>query len=81
MVVAKKSDHSNGDGVIAHKASLHKGVRASEKQAHSETGYKVLAQSNMFSGHNAPRRNLVSKNNPNVTGQDLFEQFELKKRM
>ena len=43
MVVAKQSNHSYGDGVIPHKASLHKGVRTSEKIAHSETGHKVLA--------------------------------------
>jgi hypothetical protein len=81
MVVAKKSNNSNGDGVISHKASLHKGVRAFEKQTHSETGHKVLAQFNLFGGHNMPRMSLVSKNNIHETAQDLFEQFELKKRM
>ena len=80
MVVAKQSPISDGDGVIPHKASLHKGVRAFEK-THSETGHKVLAQFSMYGGHNMGRRELVSKNNQKETGQDLFEQFEMKKRI
>lgn len=80
MVVAKQSDHSNGDGVISHNASLHKGVHASEKETHLETGHKVLAQYKLFGGHNLSRKQLISKNNHLETGQDLFEQFEMKKR-
>lgn len=81
MVVAKKSEHSDGDGIIAHRASLHKRVRAFEKQAHAETAHKVLARSNLYGGgHNMPRNMLISKNNPRETGQDLFEHFEMKKR-
>lgn len=79
VVVAKKSELSNGDGVISHPASLHKGVREYEKQTQSETGHKVLAQYKLFGGHNLPRNMLISKDNTNETSQDLFERFEMRK--
>lgn len=72
MFVAKKSDKSQGDGVISHQASLHKGV----KEQGLSTGNKVYAGT-MF-GHNASRKDLISKENPELNGQDLFENFARK---
>ena len=55
-------------------------MRESEKQTHSETGFKVLAHFSMLNGgHGAPRYKLISKDNPYETGQDIFERFEMKK--
>ena len=82
MVVAKAKDYpgkpSLGDGVIAHRASLHKGVKDDEKKKGICTGHKVLAYG-MF-GHNQSRRALISKDNPHISGQDLYEQFVMRNR-
>ena len=80
MVVAKESAASVGDGVIPHKASLHRGVRAAEKAAHAETGHKVLAVGFYHGGHNMQRAELISKANSAESGQDLFENFVLQHR-
>ena len=78
MVVAKLSKKSKGDGVIAHKSSLHRGVKGKEKKRKHRTGHKVLAQSRLFNGgHNMPREDLISKKDPSKTGQDIFETFVL----
>ncbi len=85
MVVAKKSDKSVGDGVIAHFASLHKGVCKTEKNNKSITGFKMFAPENSYfadhGGHNMPRTALVSKDKRFTTGQDAFESFVNKHRM
>lgn len=76
MYVAKQSDKSYGDGVIAHRASLHKGVKQYENAQGIETGHKVYAQSRMFGGgHNMQRTDLVSAENQRFSGQHVFETF------
>lgn len=73
MVVGKPSAKSLGDGVIPPNASLHKSVKQDKRNA---TGYKVYATLGIFGGgHNMPRNALISKSNPELTGQDLFEEF------
>lgn len=79
MVVAKKSFRSTGDGVIHHKASLHYGVKEKEKWTGQKTGQKVLSLS-LFGGHNEPRKNLVSKEDPTINAQTLFENFVLRQK-
>lgn len=74
MVIAKASEACAGDGVIAHNASLHKGVRAGEKEKGINTGYKVFS---LFPGHNAAREKLFYKEDKNKNGQQLFEEFVL----
>jgi pimeloyl-ACP methyl ester carboxylesterase len=74
MVVDKQS----GDGVIAHKASLHRGVKEHEKN-HTKTGFKVFSQSDQ-PGHNQYRGDLMSKDEPNKNGNDLFDDFVRKNR-
>lgn len=73
MYVAKKSDRSYGDGVIAPQASLHEGVQQEEKKKATKTGHEVYAKG-MF-GHNMPRHALRSAENPSLSGQDHFEKF------
>ncbi|VEB34824.1 sidB homolog, substrate of the Dot/Icm system [Legionella sainthelensi] len=76
MYVAKKSTLSYGDGVIAHWASLHEGVKQDEKKKGIRTGHKVYAQNGFFGGgHNMSRSDLVSAENTSLTGQDQFENF------
>lgn len=75
MYVAKKSDHSCGDGVIAHSASLHQGVKNDEKKRNVKTGHKMYAKNSIFGGHNMSRNELVSAENPSLTAQDQFEGF------
>lgn len=76
MYVAKKSNKSYGDGVIAHRASLHRGVKPYEKTYGLKTGHKVYAQSRMFGGgHNMQRSDLVSAEDQRLSGQDVFESF------
>lgn len=75
MYVAKQSEQSNGDGVIADLASLHKGVKGFEKKNGFYTGHKVLANYGNYRGHNLPKANLQSQENPELNGQDLFDQF------
>ena len=76
MYVGKASERSVGDGVIAHRASLHKGVKPYEKRHGIKTGHKVYAQSMLFGGgHNMQRTALVSAEDPHLSGQDLFETF------
>ena len=74
MVVAKLSAHSAGDGIIGHRASLHRAVIREEKQTGIKTGHKVLSRG-LFGGHNEPRRNLISKRDHSVNGQILFDNF------
>lgn len=74
MVVAKKSDQSSGDGVISPKASLHKRIRPEEKKQGISTGHQVFS-THSYGGHNSPRNTLFSKNNPDLNGQDLFDDF------
>lgn len=76
MYVAKKSDRSDGDGVIAHWASLHEGVKKEEKERGVSTGHKVYAKAGLFrGGHNMSRGLLVSAEDPSFSGQDQFEKF------
>ncbi|KTD10765.1 hypothetical protein Lgra_1731 [Legionella gratiana] len=76
MYVAKKSNRSYGDGVIAHRASLHEGVKQDEKKRGIRTGHKVYAQNGFFGGgHNMSRSDLVSAENTFLSGQDQFETF------
>lgn len=75
MYVAKQSEKSNGDGVVSHPASLHKGVKPFEKKNGLHTGNKVFATHEKFAGHNLPRTYLHSKVNPELNGQDLFDKF------
>ncbi|ARM35168.1 alpha/beta hydrolase [Legionella longbeachae] len=76
MYVAKKSALSCGDGVIAHRASLHEGVKQDEKKRGISTAHKVYAQNGFFGGgHNMSRSDLVSAENTSLTGQDQFENF------
>ncbi len=75
MYVAKQSQQSNGDGVISHPASLHKGVKAFENKNGLHTGHKVFANVGNYGGHNLPRDNLRSEENPELNGQDLFDNF------
>lgn len=76
MYVAKKSALSCGDGVIAHRASLHEGVKQDEKKRGISTDHKVYAQNGFFGGgHNMSRSDLVSAENTSLTGQDQFENF------
>jgi hypothetical protein len=77
--VAKKSDRSAGDGVIAHRASLHEGVKQYEKNKNMKTGHKFFAQS-MFGGHNMSRNDLISTENQNLSAQDVFENFVRKNK-
>lgn len=76
MYVAKKSARSYGDGVIAHRASLHEGVKQDEKKKGIRTGHKVYATHGLFGGgHNMSRSDLVSAENTSLSGQDQFENF------
>ncbi|ARB91688.1 alpha/beta hydrolase [Legionella longbeachae] len=76
MYVAKKSALSCGDGVIAHRASLHEGVKQDEKKRGISTAHKVYAQNGFFGGgHNMSRSDLVSAENTSLTGQDQFDNF------
>jgi pimeloyl-ACP methyl ester carboxylesterase len=80
MVVAEKSQLSTGDGVIAHKASLHSGVSANESNQHINTGHIVYSDS-VYGGHNVSRRDLVSENASSITGQRLYENFVQRNRL
>jgi pimeloyl-ACP methyl ester carboxylesterase len=75
MYVAKKSDNSTGDGVIAYRASLHKGVSECEKKRGMATGHKVYAKGGLFGGHNMSRGELISAEDASLSGQDQFEKF------
>ncbi len=85
MVIAKKSEklekpaerQSDGDGMISHQASLHKAIKAEEIERKNRTMYKVLARNTFLNkgGHNYLRRELISKDKPEKSGQDLFESF------
>lgn len=75
MYVAKQSAQSNGDGVIADLASLHKGVKPFEQEKGFNSGHKMLAKVGNFGGHNLPKAKLQSKEYPGLNGQDLFDQF------
>lgn len=75
MYIAKKSEKSNGDGVVSHPASLHTGVKPFEKKNNIHTGKKVFATHEKLQGHNLPRTFLHSKENPELNGQDLFDNF------
>lgn len=72
--VAKKSKNSAGDGVIAHRASLHEGVKQYEKNRNINTGNKFYAQG-FFGGHNMQRQDLTSAENPHLSAQSVFENF------
>jgi pimeloyl-ACP methyl ester carboxylesterase len=80
LVVAKRNSqqHSQGDGVIYHKASLHYAVKDQEKNHGVRTGNKVY--SFRLHGHNLAREALISKDNPNKTAQDLYRDFILRNR-
>lgn len=75
MYVAKKSERSTGDGVIAHPASLHKGVKPVEKKTGVYTGHQFYATSKHNTGHNLPRNKLYSADNPDQNAQDVFDDF------
>jgi hypothetical protein len=75
MVVSKPSEKSKGDGAIPHSCSLHKAVRKKEKASDMRTGHKVYANGLFDIGHKDERKNLVSKENEERTGQDLFGDF------
>jgi len=72
MFVAKKSERSKGDGVIAPRAALHEGVKAFEKKGQFRTANKVLSYS-LFGGHNDARVDLISADNPEINGQMIFD--------
>lgn len=76
MFVAKKStEHPDydGDGVIPPAASLHAGVKKSSGQGSQH--WKMIARNTLFGGHNAHRNQIVSADDPKLTGQDIFENF------
>ncbi len=75
MVVAKPSEKSTGDGAIPHACSLHKAVRKKEKTSAMQTGHKVYAHGFFEIGHKDKREHLVSKDNEQRTGQDVFGDF------
>lgn len=75
MYVAEQSVRSDGDGVIAHRASLHEGVKDEEMKRRVTTGHEVYAKNGLFGGHNMSRRDLLSAENPSLSGQDEFEKF------
>jgi len=79
MYVAKASEESAGDGVIAHPASLHVGVKKDEKEKGINTGHKVYAR--LYAGHNQSRRDLVCKENAARNGQEVYENFVLRKKI
>lgn len=85
MVVAKPSHKSTGDTVIPHHCSLHRAVRKDEKyeckltgNENKLTGYKVLAEGQEDIGHKDKRENLILKQNPQQSGQDIFLFFAQK---
>lgn len=85
MVVAKASEKSTGDTVIPHHCSLHRAVRKDEKDGYKLTGnenkltgYKVLAKGQEDIGHKDKRENLIFKQNPQQSGQDIFLFFAQK---
>ncbi|HTM63408.1 MAG TPA: alpha/beta hydrolase [Gammaproteobacteria bacterium] len=75
MYVAKKSARSGGDGVIVHPASLHRGVKSTEKAKGQFTGYKFYTASADTKGHNLARTQLISATNSEQNAQDVFDSF------
>lgn len=76
MVIAKQSEKSDGDGIHQDHTFIHAKVKESEKQQGITTCYKLISKFGKF-GHLANRAELLSKNNPKLTGQDIFEDFVL----
>ena len=79
MYVAKASEESIGDGVIAHPASLHVGVKRHEKEKGINTGHKVYAR--FYAGHNQSRHDLDCKESEAKNGQEVYENFVLRKKL
>lgn len=82
--VSKKSCNGLGDGIVSHVVSLHRCVKPLEKAAKIKTGHKVYAleRYGVFRpGHNLPRKELHIKDSPDVTLQNLFENFVLGSRV
>lgn len=74
--IAKKSECSLGDGVIADTINLHHSVKIDEKKRGVNTGYKMYAQNTLFGrGHNRNRIHLTSADNPDETAEDVFVNF------
>ena len=73
MYVDAKCEDNKGDGVIPHKASLHKALEGVRGQ--SGNRYRMFAPTDLLSsGHNARRVELIS---PDLiqTGEEIFDQF------
>gem|GEM_PF-7116006 len=62
-----------GDGVIAHRASLHEGVITNETKTGELTGNAVMTSRD--AGHNQPRARLISVANPELTAENICENF------
>jgi len=73
----KAYPQNQGDGVIPHKSSLHVAVAKTEGQG-DKVWPMLTSSACFFGGHNAHRVNLISKDNPEKTGQDVFEEFVLR---
>ena len=75
MIVAKLSTLSKGDTVISHASSLHTAIRKKEQEDKHSTCRKVFSNGIFDIGHKDARKNLISKDNTQQTGQDLFGDF------
>lgn len=73
MVVDKASARGEGDAVIAHKASLHEGVRKSEEKLGHKTGHSFFHP--YEGGHNLSRKSLNQCDEPDTSAQTVYENF------